>query len=290
MERDRGPETPLVSGPANEQRGRNGIGSAPPVMLKPARETPSSTPSYLFLRIGFWTLGIVLALFQTWNSRYFATTDGVSYMDMSDGVLRGQSWHRLINGVWSPLYPALLGLFRRIFAPSAIHEIEFDHFVNVAIFLFAFATFEFLIATLAGGEFTPASAERRPLPRWAVFTVGYALFLWASLSQITLDTLRPDMLMSAFLYWAAALMIRRRDREADLGSFVRLGVVLGIGFLAKAPMLPIAIIILVASVLIAKNLRAAITRAAIASAIGFAIASLYIVPLSRSLGHFTLGE
>src|SRR5215472_4610512 len=112
-------------------------------MTSPAiRRESSLGPPCPRLRISCWVLGTVIAATQAWSHRFFASSDAVAYMDMSDALLPGQSWHRLINGVWSPLYPALLGLFRRIFAPSAIHEIEFDHFVNVAIFLFAFATFE----------------------------------------------------------------------------------------------------------------------------------------------------
>ena len=74
----------------------------------------SGASSYLRLRLLFWSLGIILAIFQTWNSRHYATTDGISYMDMSDGVLRGQDWHRLITGVWSPLYPVIMGVFRGV--------------------------------------------------------------------------------------------------------------------------------------------------------------------------------
>jgi len=75
------------------------------------------------LRIGFWGIGIFLAAAQAWIFRYQVTADSISYLDMSDGVFPGNDWHRLINGVWSPLYPFLLGVFRRIFDISAPNEI-----------------------------------------------------------------------------------------------------------------------------------------------------------------------
>jgi len=254
-------------------------------------ERPRDAPSYSRLRVGFWLLGTVLAVIEAWSSRYFVTPDAVAYTDMSDGVLGSQDWHRLINGVWSPLYPALLGFLRRIFSPSAIHEIRFDHILNVPIFLFAFASFEFLLSSIHPGDFgSPFSRDRVPLPRWVFLTLGYALFLWASISEITLETLRPDMLMSGFLYLAAALLIHMRRRRANLGFYVALGVVLGLGFLAKAPMLPIAMLILAASLLIVENRLRAIPMAACSGAIFWLIASLYFIPLSRSLGYFTLGE
>jgi hypothetical protein len=40
----------------------------------------------------------------------------------------------LITGVWSPLYPAILGVFRRIFAPGPAREMTFDHLVNIPSF------------------------------------------------------------------------------------------------------------------------------------------------------------
>src|SRR5690349_21976185 len=157
----------------------------------------SGASSYLRLRLLFWSLGIVLATFQTWNSRHYATTDGVSYMDMSDGVLRGQDWHRLITGVWSPLYPAILGVFRRIFAPGPAREMTFDHLVNIPIFLLAFASFEFLLSSLTR-EFFSAEAGNRPrVPRWAFLTLAYSVFLWPSISAITLLSVRRDKRMPA---------------------------------------------------------------------------------------------
>jgi len=235
-------------------------------------------------------LGAVLALFQTWNSRYFATTDGVSYMDMSDGVLRGQDWHRLINGVWSPLYPVLLGLFRRIFEPTAAQEMTFDHIVNIPMFLFAFASFEFLLRSVER-EFWPLeSSDHARLPRWAFLILAYSLFLWASISAISLIVVRPDMLMSGFLYLVVALLIRMRGRRSHLGSYLVLGTILGVSFLVKAPMLPIGMLVLAASVLIVTDWRRAIPMAGVAAIIFLLIGSLYFLPLSHSVGHFTLGE
>ena len=57
------------------------------------------------VRAAFWVLGVVLAGVQAWAFRYYVSADAISYLDMSDGVMPGGSWHRLINGVWSPLYP-----------------------------------------------------------------------------------------------------------------------------------------------------------------------------------------
>ena len=93
------------------------------------------------LRAAFWGVCILLAIGQAWISHYQVSADSISYLDMSDGVLPGSDWHRLINGVWSPLYPAILGVFRRVFNISPQHEIVAGHLLNIVFFLFSFSCF-----------------------------------------------------------------------------------------------------------------------------------------------------
>src|SRR5512141_1528559 len=79
------------------------------------------------LRATFWIFGTLLVSAQAWINRYQVAADSISYFDMSDGVLRGGDWHRLINGMYSGLYPVLLGTFRRLFNISPGNEIAARH-------------------------------------------------------------------------------------------------------------------------------------------------------------------
>ena len=243
-----------------------------------------------FIRVPFWLLGAFLASVQVLGFRYFVTADAVAYMDMSDGVMPGFSWHHLITGVWSPLYPALIGVARRIFHPSPGNEIFFDHILSLPIFFFAFACFDVLLCTILARAPYRDSAGRLPLPRPILLALGCSLFLWTSLTQITLQSLRPDMLMSAFLYLALALVLRMRTHPPSWYEYAAVGVVLGIGFLAKAPMLPIGIVVLGCSVVALQDWRRRVPMALVSCAILLAIGSLYFVPLSLELHRFTLGE
>src|SRR6266700_3920021 len=153
------------------------------------------------LRIGFWGIGILFAAAQAWIFRYQVTADSISYLDMSDGVLPGSDWHRLINGVWSPLYPAILGVFRRVFNISPQHEIVAGHLLNIAFFLFAFACFEFFLRRAIQKLVTPenTAAQAGPLaylPVSLYVSLAYSLFLWGSIAQISLSNLRAGMLIS----------------------------------------------------------------------------------------------
>ncbi len=71
--------------------------------LQILKREPSGT-SVAVIRLAFWTIGILLALAQAWICRYQVSSDSSSYLDMSDGVLSGSDWHRLINSVWSHIH------------------------------------------------------------------------------------------------------------------------------------------------------------------------------------------
>jgi hypothetical protein len=212
---------------------------------------------------------------------------------MSDGALPGYSWHRLISGVWSPLYPLLLGVARRIFGVSASQEIAFSHWLNVPIFVFAFGCFEVFLyqwLRLESRQERIHSVDIIRLPNWACASVAYALFLWSSLSAITLRFGRPDMLMSGFVYLAVAALLAMRARPARWSSYLGLGTILGVGFLAKAPMLPIGILILLASLIVVEDWRPALKMAIATGVMALLIGSAYFVPLSLARGEFTLGK
>jgi len=237
------------------------------------------------VRAAFWALGIVLAGVQAWAFRYYVSADAISYLDMSDGVMPGESWHRLINGVWSPLYPLLLGIVRRTFNIYASNEIAAGHLLNLGFFLFAFLCFEFLLRKVV--RRIPRGAS---LPAWAISCLAYSLFLWASISKISLTSLRADMLMSGFVYLAAGILLNMQGRQARWREYCNLGLVLGIGTLAKSPMLPLGVFVVAVSLFAVQNWRSALKMAASSLLIFLATGSLYFVPLSIAQGHFTLGE
>jgi hypothetical protein len=190
--------------------------------------------------IAWCVLGFA-GLIEAVYSRHAMQSDGISYLDMGDAILRGD-WKMAINGHWSPFYPWMLGVALRLFRPTAYSEFTIVHFVNFLIYLFALGSFDILLrAVLAdrprGGDLTSRSSW---LPEWVVLAMGYAVFLWSSLSLITMSRVGPDLLMAGFLYLALALLLRLWARPQSFCPFVAIGLVLGLGYLAKAPMFPIS--------------------------------------------------
>lgn len=118
---------------------------------------------------------IGFAVLETWSQRHFLNEDGVSYLDMSDALQR-HNWHLLINPIWSPLYPLLIGAVTWITHPSARLEIPLVHLVNFVIFLAALASFEFLLRRaicVLRQEYKPEGKNSSaPLPHLVVATRG----------------------------------------------------------------------------------------------------------------------
>jgi 4-amino-4-deoxy-L-arabinose transferase-like glycosyltransferase len=238
-------------------------------------------------------LALLLGLAQAWASRRVVHADGISYLDMAGAISRGH-WGEAVNGLWSPLYPVLLGLSLRIFRPSNAWEIPFAHLLNVVIYAGALGCFHFflrgLLTTHRDAELRASTDDPGLLPPWALISLGFAWFTWTSLQLIHLVGLLTDLCVAAFVYLGAGLLLRIRRRPAEWRIYVILGISLGLGYWAKAPMFPMAFVFMFAAVLAARNLRIALPRVG-ASLLAFLIvATPLILAQSRAHGHLTYGE
>jgi hypothetical protein len=179
-------------------------------------------------------------------------SDGISYLDMGDVLIRGD-WKMAINGYWSPLYPWLQGLAAWAIKPTPYWQFTLVHLVNFLIYVFALACFDALLQALATGgladrtlEASGSAFSRRALP-----VIGYAVFICSSLDLITLGEVSPDMLMAGFVYLATWLMVLiAKQPSKRFWIAILLGLVLGLGYLAKAPMFPLAFVYWGASLLL----------------------------------------
>jgi hypothetical protein len=254
------------------------------------------------LRLLFLLLAAVLGALDAWTGRNALNPMGVSYLDMGDAYFRGD-WATAINGFWSPLYSLPLGLAMRLIRPSAEHEFAVVHLVNYLIYLCALFAFDFFLRELmrvykernSSSRYERkfderGSATEAMLSDWVWQALGYTLFIWCTLGLITLVSTSPDLLLSVFVYLALALVLRIRRRADSLRSFFILGLVLGIGYLAKAPLLPISVgFLFIALIWSGKPRR--FGRPLMVFALGFALtAGPFITALSLSKGRFSAGD
>lgn len=248
------------------------------------------------LTVVFWIVGIALAALHNCAARHMMNPDGINYIDMGEAYLRGD-WDMAINSYWSPFYSWLVATGLRIMQPSPYWEFAAVHLVNFLIYIAAMCCFHFFLAQvihynqfrkLADGEYTV-------LPDWAWIMLGYPLFMWTSLRLMVSPSqdvvpVTPDMCVAAFVYLAAGLVLKVRMDGKRWAPFVWLGIVLGFGYLAKAPMLPLGIVFLGVAFLAVHNIKRAIPRALVAFALLLLIAGPHITLISRQKGKFTFGE
>ncbi|MDQ3812535.1 MAG: hypothetical protein M3347_01135, partial [Armatimonadota bacterium] len=225
-------------------------------------------------------------------TRHVMNPDGIAYLDMGDAYWRGD-WNTAINALWSPLYSWVLGGALLVLQPSREWEFPVVHLVNFALYLAALCCFEFLLREFMACQrrATERLVDRRiALPEWAFMALGYSVFIWSSLSLITLGIVSPDMLVAALVYVASALLLRIQAGRSEWSTFILLGLVLSFGYLAKAPMFPLAFIFLGASLFAAGDLRRAAPRVLVASIVFLAVAGPFVLALSKSKGRLTFGD
>ena len=235
---------------------------------------------FLVLTFGF-------GLIQVWACRYELSPDSMDYLDIAREVAAGH-WAAVANGYWGTLNSVLLApLFR--FHPSPERELLLAHSEGIVVSLFAFFAFRFflnsVLDTISLHTDAGKGVESGSLPEWSLCLLGYSLFLWSSLTIIGVAIIGNDLLVTAFVYSAAALLLRLR-RESGLLSFLAFGSLLGVGYWAKAIMFPISLVFL--AVLIFRvprwkqNLCCVLAFAVVAAPLLFA--------LSVPRGRFTCGD
>lgn len=258
--------------------------------LEPAR---TATFTYVALKeatlkrgllCGSLLLGAILAI----NGDSFGG-DGISYLDMGDALFGGH-WKAILNGLWSPLYPALLG-FTRYFIKSSMHwEPLTIQLANFAIYAAALFSFQFFWEELLKLCRVPASQHTRyeTLSDVQFWILGYAIFLFVHLDSVTSTT--PDMLLSSFVLLSSGLVIKIRLRGPSVRHSCLLGLSLGLGYLGKAVMLPLSGVFLAITALLTRPRRLSLSYSLVSLFVFVALVFPYIFEMSQEKGRFTLGE
>lgn len=241
------------------------------------------------VRVGSWTFLVLAGALETVVTRHTMQDDGVNYLDLGDAIVR-HDWKMALNGIWSPLYPFLQGAALRVIKPTAYSQFTVVHCVNFVIYLFTLGCFEFFLYTAVADRRTTDDEASSSFPQWAIFAVGYAVFMWSTFTLITIRLVSPDMLMAGFVYLAAGLLLRIWKHNSSLWRFLLLGAVLGTGYLAKAPVFPLAFIFLGLASFLSERRRDAIVGTLCAVVVFLTVGAVWFVALSRAKGRFTFGD
>ena len=241
------------------------------------------------LEIAFWLIAFLLGFVHAWaDHHYLMNADAMSYLDVAEAYLRSD-WKTAVNSYWNPLYSWLIALGFSIIKPSPYWKFAVLHVLNFLIYLFALGCFGFLIREMVRRQ-QNQSAGFVTLPGWALLALGYSLFIWSSLFLVRIQLEFPDMLVAAFVYLATGILLRLRRQPSSWIWFALFGIVLGLGYLAKSPMVPLALVCIVASVFAVGSLRRALPRVALTVAFLVLVAGPFVFAISRSKGRLTTGE
>jgi hypothetical protein len=231
------------------------------LQMSPTAANPSRSPSLVSALCLSVTL--LAGALQLWLRRYQIGTDGVSYRDMAAGVLEGR-WSSLLNGCWSPGYPAILALGMKLI-PNEQWAVKA---VNYLLFVCATLCLMYLFKRLR-----LATSSLVLCCTWWIFT---------SVSLMGVYSESPDFAVASIVFLAAALLIEAiRD---EVHHPLRFGAVIALGFLIKAAFLPIALLAL--AFLFWKNWR----LGAISAASLIVLAAPYVIGLSNYKGRPTIGD
>lgn len=238
--------------------------------------------------LGFRLVAVALGGLHTWAaiSAHSMNADGIVYLDLGDAWWRGD-WGTAVSAVWSPLYSWIVGLALRLFNPPMRAEFALVHLVNFAIYLGALVCFERLWRQL-----WPEKEEngRLALPKWVWLAIGYTLFIWVSLSLIEIWAVTPDMLLACFVYLAAAQLVRIGRDGGRWRDFGLLGVWLGLGYLTKAVLFPLAFVFLLVALFTAGVSRRTVPRLLASLLVFLLISGPYIALISANRGRFTFSD
>lgn len=224
------------------------------------------------------------------SSRHELDADGIAYGDIARACMHG-NWRALINGYWSPLYPALLSQWLSMFRPSPPPEITFIRFFMCLTLVGALASFScFLRELLQYRQRQFAYAGQSLLPDWALTATGYCLFFWSTIYLTPASKDPPDVLVLAFVLLAAALVMRIARGASTFANFMCLGTILGLGYLSKAAMFPLAFVFLAAAFFGADGSRRAFLRSAAGLVCFLIVSGPFVFELSKDKGRLAFGD
>jgi len=221
-----------------------------------------------------------------WRFRNAMNPDGISYLDIARQALSsGPS--ALINPHWSPLYPALIAFSEWVHKPSPFSEFAQIHAVNAVIYTLAAVSFAYFLRQLL----VLRSTAGRYLAHEAIFIAfAFALFFRFINADLTPFVMSPDLLVSSTIFLASGLFFRILREEAKSKTFLLLGLVLGLGYLAKSIMLPAGILLLCILFLACWRSKSRRQGVLLAFLVMGLVSAPQIAAVSKRVGHFSIAE
>ncbi|HVT04175.1 MAG TPA: hypothetical protein VHL58_12475 [Thermoanaerobaculia bacterium] len=242
---------------------------------------PQSHP----LRLGIWVTllvvaSAVLALQQVLIGSQL-NPDGTSYMDLADAYLR-LDWRAAVGAYWSPLYPALIAAWFSIIRPSNLQELTAIHGLNCLLFLGVDLLFLYLAQALGKRD--------SPSGHTLLLTLAAGAAVWSGVGAIGVTLVSPDLLVSGLVVAIAILLLSVSDRTLTNRGAAVFGAVLGMAYLTKFSLLPVACASLFMAFLTARSDRPTLLKLCRTLMIFALIAGVWTGLMSFRVRRLTMGD
>ena len=259
--------------------------------------TPPSSPSLAapprWLRWGFRLLALALGGLHTAMAvrSQSMNEDGIGYLDLGDAWWQGH-WDAAVNTTWSPLYAWIVGGVVNLTNPSVWWEFPTVQITNFGIYVLALLCFEYFWRQLTVSYYVqrPGDGEVLRIPPVPWFAIGYSLFIYVSLNLIEIWAATPDMCVAAFVYLAAGQLLKLDDPNARPSTALWLGVVLGLGYLAKAALFPLGVVCILLVVLMRGGGLGRRPRLGLPLLTFLLVSGPWVAAVSNSVGHLAFSD
>lgn len=240
------------------------------------------------VKVVVWIAIALIGMTQAWCQRHRLFSDGLAYLDIASYYAKGD-WHSALNSYWSPLYSWLIAVFLVVLRPNAYWQVAVLHLVNYCGYLASLASLELLMGDLI--RFQGRRIGPNGLSEMTVRTVGYSVFLLATLLLINLGYVSPDLIAMALQFYALHCLLLIQEGSARRRTYILFGVTLGLSYLCRAAFLPMTLLFLfLASVLLVQRRTPLLRPIGIATLAAIVVIAPFVVALSYSKSHFTFGE
>lgn len=225
-------------------------------------------------------------------SPYDMNADTVSYLDLAD-LIHAHQWHWVVNAYWHPGYPALLLFSQMVLRTSRHHELLAARLLNLTITGLMFLALRFGLRAAAelrqSLDSTKERIEGQPIRLQTLDIAVAAITLISVMRELTLRSVRPDVLLATLLICGAGFLMRIGTRR-DVWPAAGLGVCFGVGFLVKSAAFPIFLVALLLVPVVVGSSKKAAKAMLVAGLIFAALAGPYIGALSKQKGRFSAGD
>jgi hypothetical protein len=242
------------------------------------------------VRYGLITIALLTGAVQCWRYRHLMYPDGSQYLDVASQLNR-EGVRGLLNGYWSPLYPALLALVSAVLRPTRYWLYPSVQLVNLLAYAAALFAFDAFLRSVLMVRARQAATDRRVwLSPAAVAVAAYASFLVTITYLLNVRTMSPDMMVAAAIFLVSARLLDEDSDNLQPERWMVIGGALAIGYYAKAVMFPIAVVYLLVALILQRIRRRATRGCVVAAAVFVAVVMPWMLGLSISKARPTFGD